>query len=184
MGILDSYKDDDLNFGRLLVLMPRSKETVATIKRSTGSKYAKRVTQAASQNEVMSHLYETVCEGLKIKSGRWEGYYRIYQVDNDSASTFAALGLDGFVAAVEINAQDFRKLDNAVDTHKRAKQITHRIEEVGNLHRNFVYALGQRKGVGLIDVYTASIETLEESYGHDIQSKAEADINELLANRW
>ena len=184
MGMLDSYTDDDLNFGRLLVLMPRSKETVATIKRSTGSKYAKRVTQAASQNEMMSYLYATVCEGLKIKSGRWKGYYRIYQVDDNSASTFAALELEGFVAAVEINAQDFIKLVNAIDTHIRAEQITHRIEEVANLHRNFVFALGQRKEVGLIEVYTASIETLENSYGRDLQTKAEADINELLANRW
>lgn len=184
MGILDSYKDEDLNFGRLLVLMPTSKETVATIKRSTGSKYAKRVTQAAGQDTVMSHLNVTVCEGLRILMGRWQGCCRIYQVDDNSVSTFAVLGLDGFVAAIEINAQDFRKLDNAVDTHIRAEQITNRIDEVANLHRDFVFALGERKESELIDVYTASIETLENSYGRHLQTKSAVDINKLFANRW
>ena len=184
MEILDSYKDDDLNFGRLLVLMPKSRETAATIKRITGSKYAKRVTQTASQNKTMSHLHMNICEGLAIKSGRWKGWYRIYQVDDKSVSTFAALGLDGFVAAIEINAKDFKRLHNAIAIHLRISKIASRIDDVANFHSDFVFTLGERKEVELIDVYTEAIETLEKSYGRDLQTKAVVDINEIFENRW
>lgn len=184
MGRFDCYKDEDLNFGRLLVLMPESKETVATIKRCIGSKYAESVGDEAYKSALHARLYVDICDAMKIKNGLWNDQYRIYRVDDNSLSTFATLGLDGFVTAMELKAQDYEKLHNAVRIYACIEEITHRIEEVATFHRGFLSELGRDNNLSQIDGYTASIETLEETYGRDLQSRALADINEILASRW
>ena len=176
MGLDDKYKDSELNFGRLLVLNGNAKNKLATIKRCVRSKYAKRVKQNAPYEDANSLLVNDLWRGFDI-CGQGDGdTCQIFQVDSDAASAFAALGLEGFISAIQINASDFKKLHNSLSFHVHASSMTNLLERARSLHCEYMNTLAENEMFShqssQIDIYTEQLETLSGSYGRDLKSES------------
>ncbi len=188
MGLDDKYKDSELNFGRLLVLNGNAKNKLATIKRCVRSKYAKRVKQNAPFEDANSLLINDLCRGFDI-CGQGDGdTCQIFQVDSDAASAFAALGLEGFIAAIDINASELKKLHNSISFYDHVVGIINHLERARSRHSDYIQSLAGFAMLGhklsQIDIYTEQLETLSGSYGSDLQSESLATIKTILTSSW
>jgi hypothetical protein len=187
----DFFKDEELKYGKILVLNSSHKLKLVEIKKSIHALKLKEIKRKKieSKSILPSSLEELIYRicilGLEVVEKGYGDDIKIYKVEGDNASTsFLRLTSKDIRSSVNWSSKDIKNLHNALYTKRLIEEIKNKISEVKESHNDAISLFERVSKKNYIKQKTNVIEKLNREYGEkDMQLRIDK-INELIKNTW
>ena len=179
----NSYLNEELNIGKLLVLRGTHKLKISDIKSYTKAKKIKEL-KITDLDDIDRFLWEVMYSGLCLLKDENTIYIRMYYVEGEAASEMLRLRYDDVLASVNWNAKIIKKLHNACATTNAIKRAKYSLDAFKDFHENASRILEKQKNPNSLKRKSKAIEKITNNYGDKELKTALTIIESALKSTW
>ena len=187
----DFFKDEELEYGKILILNSSHKLKLIEIKKSINAtklkeiKRKKKESKSILPSSLEELIYRICILALEVVEKGYGDDIKIYKVEGDNASTsFLRLTSKDIRSSVNWNSKDIRILVNALVTKKLIEEIKYKLSLVKESHNDAISLFERFSKKNYIKQKTNVIEKLSREYGEKDMQLTLDKINNLMKNTW